>query len=74
MSDELKNAIASVFETDPSAFKSAIFDILGAKVSDKLHAAKVDYASSVFDQSDDSDDEEYEEDSIETGETTDEEV
>ena len=77
MDDQLKSAIASVYEADPSAFKSKIFDVLSAKVSDRLHAAKAEYASSVFgqsDASDDADEEEYEEDSIGTEETTDEEV
>lgn len=75
MDDQLKSAIASVYEADPSAFKSKIFDVLSAKVSDRLHAAKAEYASSVFGQSDASDDdEEYEEDSNGTEETTDEEV
>ena len=76
MDDQLKSAIKSVYDADPSAFKSSIFDVLSAKVADRLQTAKTEYAASVFGQTPNTadDEDEYEEDSIGTEETTDEEV
>ena len=49
MSDSLKNAIQSAISADSTEFKNNIIDALNSKVSEKLQLAKVEYASSVFD-------------------------